>query len=366
MRLSTPRRWLAATALLLLGLFGAIWWQSRAAPSADPVETARLERGSLAETLALSGELVNDRTVTLTALMDGEIVTIGAREGEAVAARDVVARFDDTLPRAEVERVRADLVRRRAEADDARENLRRAESLAREDNVSAQQLDDARLARVRAESDVASAEAALVIAIQARENATIRAPFAGVIIDLQGETGQWMEAGTPIGSLAATAGRRIETWVDASSIGAVEIGQVARLSSDAWPDLTWESEVEWIAPTIASDDRRLNGEVPPNSIAIRLPPGVDAPALRLGQQVDIELETRRGDDALIVPLSALDERVDGSYAVHVLRAGDRVAVPVTLGVTTAERAEIRGAVDVDERYVVNVASPVDSTELASP
>jgi len=145
----------------IIGVGAALCIGSRRAPGI-PVETTRVELGDLMATLDLSGTLIDDRTVTVTALLDGEITAIGVREGEVTKAGQELASLDEREPRALVDRARAELVRERLGLAAARASHERLERMA--GDVSSQALADSRLA-------LDSAEAAVDVAI-----ASLRVP----------------------------------------------------------------------------------------------------------------------------------------------------------------------------------------------
>jgi len=101
------------------------------------------------------------------------------REGEEVSAGDVLFQIDPRPFQAALDRVRAVLERDRAQAETARLEMARAEALAGQGLIAAEELEQKRtvasalLASVRADS------AALVSARIDLDNATIRAPISG-------------------------------------------------------------------------------------------------------------------------------------------------------------------------------------------
>ena len=66
---------------VVLAIYG--WQQKEAATTVSIVEVVR---STVDSRLQLTGTVINDRTVTLTALLDGEIMVIRAREGDMVEA----------------------------------------------------------------------------------------------------------------------------------------------------------------------------------------------------------------------------------------------------------------------------------------
>ena len=56
--------------------------------------------------------------------------------------------------------------------------------------------------------------------------------------------------------------------------------------------------------------------------------------------VKVALASEQVDDALVVPVPALVATLDGGYAVDVVRKGEVVRVPVTLGLIADSRAQV--------------------------
>lgn len=68
-------RLLIIAALLASFVMAALWWNSGTV-KAQTVDTIVVQPGSVVTSLSLTGELVNDRTVTITALVDSEITSM--------------------------------------------------------------------------------------------------------------------------------------------------------------------------------------------------------------------------------------------------------------------------------------------------
>ena len=361
-------RLLILVTFLALIAGGVLWWTNQS-PDVRVVDTLSVESGSLVTALSLTGELVNDRTVTITALVDGEITAVTAREGDTVKAAATLAEQDPVTARALLEKARAEQNIALANAKESKSSLDRTERLWRRGDMSEQLYDDARHTSLKADSSVIVAKSAVTIAARAVRDATIRAPFDGQVIEQTTETGQWVEAGTPLFVLVATTGQVIEAYVDATDIASVDLDQAAIMTSDAWPSQSWRSKVDWIAPVIASPGRRRSADVPPNAIAIRLPLGVKAPTLRLGQQVDVELETARRDDVLKLPLTALRQNANGDFEALTVDAGEVQVRPVQTGLVTLDMAEIRDGLSEGEEVIttdVNVLQAGTAVSVRSP
>ena len=348
----------------LLGLFYV--WQQGSAPDTVLVDLVEVESGDVASVLSLTGELVNDRSVTITALLDGEITTVAAREGDPVKRGQTLAEQDPVSAQALLHKAEAELIIASANAEETQRKFSRAHGLWKQGDLSEQLFDDARLAAIKADAQVTIARSSVTIAARNVRDAVIRAPFDGQVIAHSTETGQWVEAGTPLFTLVATTGQVVEAYVDASDIAKVEVGQAAALSSDAWPSQVWENQVEWIAPVIADPGRSRSSDVPPNAIAIRIDIDAEAPPLRLGQRVDVELEVELRQQVPRLPLTALRQSSTGGFEAMIIENGKVVGVPVQTGLVTVDMAEITGGLGVGDQVIGSPVGELQAGMLARP
>ncbi|RNE89045.1 efflux RND transporter periplasmic adaptor subunit [Marichromatium sp. AB31] len=193
---------LAALTALALPLYGD--WSSEATASQPtatevtrPVPTAVVTRDTPWVTRDFPGSVRANRRVELAFDLDGLLVELDAREGQAVAAGTVLARLDDRD-------ARNALSAAQARFDDAHRTLDRARELRGQRMVSESEYDKARAAL-----DIARAE------LQAREKAVtdtvLRAPFDGVVAARHLENHERVTAGQTV--LSLQDGSRIEVVI---------------------------------------------------------------------------------------------------------------------------------------------------------
>jgi RND family efflux transporter MFP subunit len=318
--------------VLVVLLASAYWWQAE--DSARVMDTIIVARGSIDSRLQLTGRVINDRTVTLTALLDGEIMAIRAREGDVVKAGAVLAELDSRQAQALLDKANAELLLQQHSVDAALRNYERIRQLFEVGNASEQALDDSLDTKLAAEASLQAAQATLTLNQLRLDNAMIRSPFAGTVIQQSAETGQWLEAGQPLFKVVATEGMVIETPVSATDWPRLSVGQKVELTSEVNSDIHWTSEVSWIAPTVVERDSEGN------TVAVRFPPGEDAPALLLGQEVDVDLSLQQVDNVLVVPFQVLQEGSSGEFTAFVLEDDSARQRRVAIGLTSLDTAEI--------------------------
>jgi len=300
---------------------------------------------SLSTKLDLNAVVINSQIVTITALVDGEIGEISAREGVRVKNAQILAVLDNEEALMSVDKARAELGYSEQKLSSASRTVARLTNLSQSGNASKQALDESLDEFRSAESELSVAKTDVALAELQFENSTVSAPFDGVVTRQFAETGQWVKAGTPLFELAAKDGYLIEAQVDASDWALVSMNQRVALTTESSPDKKWESTVSWIAPTITVNDRDAK------AVAIRFTYGDDAPALLLGQEINAELVLNQVDNALTLPLSAMHETEPNQYSVFLAVDNKARLTPVSVGLINAMHAQITDGLNQDDMII---------------
>ena len=132
--------------------------------------------------------------VALTTPVSGVVAEVPAKPGERVRKGQVLVRLDATISRARADEAKAQEQGAAAEAAEAKRNLDRAEQLYRRTVSSTTELEAAQLAYARAQSALGVARARLAIAQKQLDEATLRAPFDGVVTKRAAEPGMVVAA----------------------------------------------------------------------------------------------------------------------------------------------------------------------------
>ena len=302
-----------------------------------PVEVSifKVERATISNQLDLVGTVINDRSVTITALLDGEIIMTLVREGDRVKEGDPLAELDSEAAMLQLEKARADLNYQQTNLVQVEKNLLMQKNLANKGSATRQSVDDAQLESQRIVAAVEVAKAELAIRELVLKNAKIKAPFTGTIITQSAEKGQWVEAGTQLFVLVADEGQVVEAEVDADDAALISLGQVAQLSSESLPGQPWESKIVWLAPSITRDSNGVR-----NTFAIRIALDASAPSLLLDQQLDVSLIVESIDNVLVIPQQVLREPNTGEFVVMVVNNSRVETRAITTGVFSLSDVEV--------------------------
>lgn len=331
---------LVALALLLVAI--ALWAFTR--ERTPGVRTIAVEQGPLHSAVSVTGRVVSEREVNLAATAAGQIKHIAVKEGARVKSGQVLATLDAGETTALVAKAQAELERAQADADLARTALHRAERLFAAGGEAAQARDDARLAAQATAARLRIAQEELALARVQQAKMSVRSPFAGTVTQKFAQIGQWATPGTPLFTVVDDGAREIEAKVDAGDGAAIQVGQEAQVSSDAFPDKSWFERVLRLAPAVQKDETA-------NTFNVRLSLSGTAPPLRFGQQVDVKIRVASRAQALKVPFTALVTN-EGKTAVAVVEADKIRFKPVVTGIEDATHTEIVSGVHLGERIVL--------------
>lgn len=173
----------------------------------------------------------------------------------------------------EIRKAASETAAARAESDRAGRDYARMKALLEADAVSRQDYDAAKEARDSAAARLAAAEeyqalmesgaraedieyarrtaeqnrAARDIAREAVADLTVRVPVSGVILTKNYEEGEYVQAGSPIATVADLSDCWVKVYVSSEELGRLRIGQKARVSIDGAPGRTWEGYVKEIS-----------------------------------------------------------------------------------------------------------------------
>lgn len=323
--------------ILIVGVVGFFWWRTRTTHEVVPTE--RVTRGTVNETISVTGELVPGQYADLSLKSVGLVEALWVKEGEVVKAGDPIARLDRAILEEQLRSARATLSI--AEAN---------ERLARRDwkGLAPEERQVKILASVKARADVAAAEAALTERV-------LRAPFDGVITKLSIRQGETIVSGQVIARLvgqAPTSARlHIEAQIPESDVAKVRTGMRARVTFDALArDEVFEATVSELesSATVIQDVVSYQGN-------FELARTVDE-RLRDGMTANIDIQSNHRDNVLILPFRAIAREGD-AYSVK-LRDGDTfVTRPVKIGLEGDEgEVEILSGLQEGDEVAVTTKS----------
>jgi len=303
------RIWLVVGGVFVIAVVGVVVGllvtrsDGRASASAQGLATVEVARGDIVQTLTVYGEVVPKQEYTFTFDADRvELISVGV--GQRVEPGQTLVELDSTQQEL---------------------SLLQAE----------RSLNDARAEGIPVV--VREKELSYEMALQNLEKATLRAPFAGVITQLNRpttSTGNWSL------TLIDTSELFIEAEVDQLDAPNVAVGQTARAMIEPIPDrMLWVEIVEVGGIAVS----RGNSTVV--LVTGQLPQADDG--ILVGYSAEMTITTSEALDVLRVPISCLQQMPRGWMVTKVVD-GEQVIQQVSVGATSETHAEItEGLVEGD-------------------
>ncbi len=284
---------------------------------------------ALEEKIFLVGSLASIEEVDLVSEIDARVTEINFDEGQPVQEGQVLVRLDDR-------KLVAAVAEARSRYDLARTDLDRNASLLERESISQQDFD-------RAEAEADSAKAQLDLVQDQLEDATIKAPFDGVMTERMISLGQYLTRGQILASLVQVNPLEVQFNVPERYIGELQSGQQIEISIEAWPDESFTGKVVFISPRVDRDSRTILVKALIDNPDGRLKPGM------FGQ---LNLVFRTKEDALVIPEAAIS--YTGDQAMVVVMNDEKRAEfrTVQVGLRMAGEAEILDGLSEGERVVV--------------
>jgi RND family efflux transporter MFP subunit len=221
------------------------------------VESTLVEERSASQVLTLTGVLDAQERTDLAANANGRVVRTFVERGQRVAAGALIAQLDTrlaTLTRAEAEANQRGASEQLASA---RSDCERYEQLLKKGAITSQEYDKA---MTQCRTQAASEEAAKVRAASATQtisDASIRAPFAGVIAERFAHVGDYVRADTKVVTLLVDDPLRLRLSVPEPSIPFAKQGVTVTFETVSLPDRSFSGTIQFVGREVRALTRDL-------------------------------------------------------------------------------------------------------------
>ncbi|MCT8162102.1 efflux RND transporter periplasmic adaptor subunit [Pseudoruegeria sp. SHC-113] len=318
------------------------------------VETAPVTLVEMSDTTRVFGQVVAERESAVAARVPGVAVEVPVRVGSRVEKGDILAQLDMELLQIEARRAESQLAIAEAgvqvaeaRLDRARKAFERAQTLRASANISDASLEERQSALAEATGLMQEAMARIAAARNTMDeasytlrNATIRAPFDGVVLTLSTQVGQYVNAGSEVVSLLDLDQIEVRANVPSQLVDVLETGRdvAAQTATGARLNLSLRA----ILPT-----EYANTQTRPVLFAITQAAGPKA----VGQSISLDLPTSAPREVLVVPKDALVQ-ARGGWSVFVNDGGTAAPRPVEIGAAVGGAFEVLSGLQLGDEVVV--------------
>jgi RND family efflux transporter MFP subunit len=392
--LTKPKRIIVTLVVVVAGAFGAMqiyraYQKEKAAAASSKkgaaervvaVGVAQARRGSVRDEILLTGSLRPKEQVEVTAKVTGRVEKLAFELGDPVGKGDLIAELDSDELQQQVHRASAALAvarassqQRRAQLENSKADLERAEMLLKEGLIPRQEFESRRTAYqvVEAQLDLARAQEreaqAELNELEIRlSQSKIYAPMSGHVARRHVDVGALVSPATPIISLVNLSTMVTMANVPEREVGKLRVGNKATIEVDAFGNTSFAGRVARIGPVLDPSTRSATVEVEI--------PNPDA-GLKAEMFVRVMLDLGSTRPAILIPREALVYR--GQQAgVYLDQSGTPVFIPVDTGLTVDSEVEVsslkpgtriiaRGATMLREGDRIRIVEGKDAQEASA-
>jgi len=353
-----------AVLAVLAGLTFALTRPKPIAVAVAAVETGKVET-TVANTRA--GSVTACRRARLAPPLGGRIEKLHVRKGDRVKAGQLLVELwnDDLAAREHISREQRATAQARVReacllADTATREAARSRALRDKGFVSEGQVD-------RAESEASAKQAgcdsarAQVQEASARISASradtarsvVRAPFAGIVAEVNGEVGEYLTPSPP-GIMTLPAVDLIDDSclyvtapIDEVDAARLKVGLVGRITLDAYRDRHFSGRLRRIAPYVLALEKQARTV----EVEVEFDSQDDIRHLLVGYSADIEVVVDTRDDVLRIPTTAL---MPGNRVMVLTDQGRLEERKIETGLTNWEFTEAKSGIDRGTRVVTSL------------
>ncbi len=294
------------------------------------VEAGRIEAG-----IAISGNLRPIETVSIRARIEGDLVALNVREGDAVRAGTVLAEFEASEQEAALRSAEADQVAARSEATTAQWNLEQAKELFQAGAVAERDYRAAEQASLAAQARLAAADSRVKAAASLVRDTKVVAPVSGILERRSVENGERVNRNAELFTLVRSDVLELTAAVPARRASALRNGLEVRFTADG---RNIQGRVSRVSPTIDLQSQSV-------TVFVQVPNGNGA--LKGNTFATGQIIERSLDGQLVVPQAAIRQTAASAGAqtfVWKVAGGALARADVKLGIVD----EARGVVQVTD------------------
>ena len=366
--MKVPSRRLLIVLTVVVAVIAALWMLSR--PKPIPVTLKEVDRGRVEATLAntRAGEVTACQRTKLSTILGGRIDVLAVKEGDRVKKGQLLMKLwnedqkaQQTLADAGLDQAKKQVGEACTIAANAARDAERTAKLYRDGFVSISAEDAARAGAEAKQATCETAKAAVVQA-QARLEATrveqgrtvLYAPFDGVVAKIVGEVGEYSTPSPPgvptppaIDLIDPTC-LYVSAPMDEVDAPRIRIGQVARITIDAYGKRQFDGRVRRVAPYVTAVEKQARTV----DVEVDFARPDDIKGMLVGYSANIEVVLDVHADALRVPTAALLE--GGKVLVYNADKGILEERRVKAGIANWEYTEVLDGLTAGDRIAVSL------------
>ena len=334
------------TALIVAGLVGGGWYlwthqQHKQTPKTSttmrggegapqPVGFATVDKGDVRIMLNELGTVTSLDTVTVQTQINGQLQQVGFKEGQVVKTGDFLAQIDPRPYIAALEQAEGTLARDQGLLGQAQSDLKRYQTLGRQDSIAQQQLDDQRFLVQQYTGTVKTDQGAVDTAKLNLAYCRIVSPIDGQVGLRQIDPGNYVQTSSTTGLVVIAQIQPISVLFAVSEDSLPDIIQRLRAGASLSVEAYDRSNTKMLATGVLSAlDSQINTTT--GTLNLRATFANPDETLYPNQFVNARLLVNTMTDTIRVPVPAVQRGEPGTF-VYLINANNTVSVrPIKVG-----------------------------------
>jgi multidrug efflux system membrane fusion protein len=356
------------TALIVAGLAGGGWylWAHRGAGQApkgatagrsaqgapQPVGFATIDTGDIRIILNELGTVTSLDTVTVQTQINGQLQEIGFKEGQTVKKGDFIAQIDPRPYQAALEQALGTLARDQGLLAQAQADLKRFQTLGRQDSIAQQQLDDQRFL-VQQDTGLVQTDQGLVDTAKVNlAYCRIVSPIDGQVGLRQVDLGNYVQTSSTTGLVVITQMQPISVLFSVPEDNLPDIIQRVRAGATLSVEAYDRANTRLLATgELATLDNVIDTTT--GTLKLRAMFANPDELLYPNQFVNARLLVNTMQNTIRVPVPAVQRGEPGTF-VYIVNANNTVSVrPIKVGPTDGGFAAVLSGLNPGDRVVTD-------------
>ncbi|MBF0376701.1 MAG: efflux RND transporter periplasmic adaptor subunit [Desulfamplus sp.] len=303
--------------------------QQSATPPAKVV-TAKVVDSMVAENAQILGTLFFDNMSLISTEVNGLVSSVNFRTGDVVKKDAPMVQLRTDFIQNEIESVQANISQIEARLKKAQKDLNRYSTLYRQEAASEKEFDDMTLSKEDLVKQRAILQTTLELAKLKKRKSIISAPFDGVVLEKNAESGSWVAPGTILCTLAPIDDLFVKVPVSESLLKFSPKGEKVSVTITAL-DKTLTGTVDGLIPIADPQTRSI-------FIKVKLP-RVDGVVLNMSAAVSLPVGEKR--NMPLVPRDAL-VNFNGQNMIYTIKDEKAALLPVKVVSYLGDNVAIEG------------------------
>lgn len=305
-------------------------------------KTVLPQKGSLTQTVDVSGEVKAENQATLKFQTSGKLAWVGVKKGDQVKKGQVLATLDKRELEKKLQKEIYDYLSERWDFEQTHDDYN-TQGLPLEKSILS---DAAKRILEKSQFDLNQTVLDLEIAALANELAVLTTPIAGIVTQVDSPlAGVNITPATANFVVTDPTKMYFETDIDEADISKIQIGQKVLVVLDAFPDEEFESQV--LSLDFAAVATKGGGTAFPAKISL---PQNENLKFKIGLNGDAQIIVAEKNDLLYIPAEAIIEK-DGQTFVEIIDQKKLKEIPVETGLATDTQTEILSGLDPSQKVV---------------